>query len=149
MKLISKNLFYFFGFIILFSITGCGSSETQTVTEETEAFTIEPYYWNSISEDIQLQIGGAGCEFHPMNDDTQVYMLNGYVKINGIFELLEEKQTNSADYSKQVYENNRWIITIEMYPNKTNDYKEPGSLTLRSKVKDGSTSIDVIRICGT
>jgi hypothetical protein len=36
-----------------------------------------------------------------------------------------------------------------MDTNKTNDFQETGTLTIRSKVKDGSTSIKIKRFCGT
>jgi hypothetical protein len=155
MKHISKLLFYVLSVGILFSNVACDESKkenTEVIKEaipEEESFDIQPYEWESLPQDIQNQISGAGCNYATVNNENAFYMVNGCVKINGIYELLEEKETYSPDYSKQVYENSRWVITIIIAPNKSNDITEKGTLTLRSKMKNGSTNVDVVRFCGT
>jgi hypothetical protein len=76
-------------------------------------------------------------------------MSNGLIKINGIYEVLQEKQIDSPDFSKQVYENSRWIIYIDMDTSNNENTQETGTLTLRSKVKDGVTTVKINRFCGT
>jgi len=155
MKHIAKLLFYTLSLTLLFSISGCENAKNENNVEikeeiqEEETFGIEPYNWNDVPEEIRNQIMGAGCEYSPVNNENLYYMVNGCVKINGIYELLEEKNTYSPDFSKQVFENSRWVLTIIVQPNQSNEIKEQGMLTLRSKMKNGSASVEVLRFCGT
>ena len=70
-------------------------------------------------------------------------------QVNGVYEILLENTQTSLNDPKQVYENSRWIITIEMKPNYENEYLQPGILTIRSKTQDGSSTIEIVRECGT
>ena len=99
MKHISKLLFYVLSVGILFSNVACDESKkenTEVIKEaipEEESFDIQPYEWESLPQDIQNQISGAGCNYATVNNENAFYMVNGCVKINGIYELLEEKET--------------------------------------------------------
>ena len=147
MKLISKNLLY--SFLILFSLSFISCDSGTRANTENDSFLLEKYKWDEVPVNIKNQLQGGGCVFYDENNESFIYMTDGLVKINGIYEILQDNTTTSLDDPKQVFENNRWIITIEMEQNNTDPYKEPGILTIRSKERDGEETVKVQRYCGT
>jgi hypothetical protein len=73
-------------------------------------------------------------------------MTNGLVKINGIFEILNYKSSNE-NYTRDIYENERWIIYGDVIEN--TDGSLTGTMKLRSKSKDGSTTVNIKKMCGS
>ena len=143
MKVITKKRILLIYIFILFSVSGCFQDSNK------ETFVIDPFKSGDVPDDIQNQIAGAGCAYFQLNNEEFIYMSNGLVKINGIYEVLQEKQIDSPDFSKQVYENSRWIIYIDMNMSNNENTQETGTLTLRSKGKDGVTTVKINRFCGT
>jgi hypothetical protein len=143
MKVITKKTILLIYIFILLSVSGCFQDSNK------ETFVIDPFKSGDVPDDIQNQIAGAGCAYFQLNNEEFIYMSNGLIKINGIYEVLQEKQIDSPDFSKQVYENSRWIIYIDMDTSNNENTQETGTLTLRSKVKDGVTTVKINRFCGT
>ncbi len=134
--------------VFLLSTTGC-LGDIKSPIQEEDAFKLETFRWKTVPKNIQDQAMGSNCEFMPINNETELYMTGGLIKINGIYEILEEKNTDNLDFNKQIFENSRWIILVEMNPDKSNNNQDTGTLTLRSKEKDGATTVQVQRFCGT
>ncbi len=143
MKVITKKTILLIYIFILLSVSGCFQDSNK------ETFVIDPFKSGDVPDDIQNQIAGAGCAYFQLNNEEFIYMSNGLIKINGIYEVLQEKQIDSPDFSKQVYENSRWIIYIDMDTSNNENTQETGTLTLRSKGKDGVTTVKINRFCGT
>lgn len=143
MKVISKKAILLVYVFIVIGVSGCFQDSNK------ETFVIDPFKWGEVPEDIQNQIAGAGCAYFQLNNEEFIYMSNGLIKINGLYEMLQEKQIDSPDFSKQVYENSRWIIYIDMDTSNNENTQETGTLTLRSKGKDGVSTVKINRFCGT
>jgi len=143
MKVITKKAVLLIYVFIVIGISGCFQDSNK------ETFVIDTFKWVEVPEDIQNQIVGAGCAYFQLNNEELIYMTDGLIKINGLYEVLQEKQIDSPDFSKQVYENSRWIIYIDMDTSNNENTQETGTLTLRSKGKDGETTVKINRYCGT
>lgn len=143
MKVITKKITILICIFISVGLSSCFQDSNK------ETFVIDPFKWGDVPDDIQNQIAGAGCTYFQLNNEEFIYMSNGLIKINGLYEMLQEKQIDSPDFSKQVYENSRWIIYIDMNTSNNENTQETGTLTLRSKGKDGVTTVKINRFCGT
>lgn len=143
MKVITKKITILICIFISVGLSSCFQDSNK------ETFVIDPFKWGDVPDDIQNQIAGAGCAYFQINNEEFIYMSNGLIKINGLYEMLQEKQIDSPDFSKQVYENSRWIIYIDMNTSNNENTQETGTLTLRSKGKDGVTTVKINRFCGT
>jgi len=95
-KLISKPIYYIVYCFFLLSIIGCNEEINKVIPEE-EPFNLETYNWKNVPDNIQNQVIGQGCQYTPINNDNINYMSNGLIKINGIYEVLEDKLINSSD----------------------------------------------------
>jgi hypothetical protein len=145
MRLLLKHYNYLFLTILLLSSTGCLGDIKNPIQEE-DAFKLETFRWESIPQNIQDQVSGAGCTYFANNNNQDILLTNGLVKINGIFEIIEYKSSND-DYTNDIYENDRWIIYGKMVSNP--DGTLTGTLKLRSKSKDGSTVVSANKVCGS
>jgi len=145
MKVFIKSCSYLLLCLLLLSTTGC-FGDIKSVIPEEDAFKLETFRWESVPQNIQDQIIGAGCTYYQNSNNQDILLTNGLVKINGIFEIVDYKSSND-DYTKDVYENERWIIHADMTSH--TDGTLTGTLTLRSKSKDGSTTVKSNKICGS
>jgi hypothetical protein len=120
------------------SLTGCVSGDFSSPSINPEVFI-----WDDIPTDIQNQFDGAGCAYAKANGSEKFLMINGLLKINGIYENLED--LSQGDYNHERYENARWIVFIDM--NESGD--ETGTMKIRSKENDGEFITPILRSCGT
>ena len=80
------------------ALTSCGSNADSitNLPEKTEAdveFNLETFEFEDLSPEMQEQISEVGCDYS-FKKDGKPFMINGLVKINGIFERLQEVQMN-------------------------------------------------------
>jgi hypothetical protein len=127
--------------ILFFLTQGCFGSITPPINN----FKLESFSYEEIPEYISDQISGAGCSFDLASNNGKTVMSNGLIKINGIYEILSDESSNGDFYNSNRYENERWILIVEM--NEAGD--ETGILKLRSKNQDGEYQIKINRFCGT
>ncbi len=145
MQLFTKYFSYLLLSVLLLSTTGCFGDIKKQIEEE-EAFKLETFRWESIPQNIQDQVSGAGCTYYSNVNTEDIIMTNGLVKINGIFEILNYKSSNE-NYTRDIYENERWIIYGDVIEN--TDGSLTGTMKLRSKSKDGSTTVNIKKMCGS
>jgi hypothetical protein len=107
----------------LLALMSCGSkgsgsgsssgSEVQAPSAQVSASSIEleTYRFDDLSEEVQNQISGAGCGFGFTRGGGE-FCINGLIKVNGLYELLEE--ADSGDESQIKYRNKNWELKLKI-----------------------------------
>jgi|LakMenEpi03Aug12_release.lakeMendotaPanAssembly.Ray.scaffolds.fasta_scaffold911574_1 hypothetical protein len=108
--------------------------------KKEDQFTLQPFNLSEVSDDMKdkawsAQIGAGGC-VHSKPKSDLIYMYGGLVKINGVFEILQEK--SNGDFS-----NKKWLVKINCnnYPNCT--------IKLKNILNGGYSNVQVESSCGT
>jgi hypothetical protein len=141
-KRIHPILIFTYLSIILLS-SGCPGGGVNIVPPK---FELETFSYDEVPLEIMSQVDGAGCVYTSQSSSDRILMINGVIKINGIYEILQSN--NGTDFSKEKYENERWIIFTDVISNDSYT-NESGTIKLRSKNVDGEFSVNILRSCGT
>ena len=95
------------------------------------SFRIGLLDYNQLPRYLKNQIEGAGCEY-TFTKDGNAFMINGLMKINGVYEMLER----TKEYDKTIiYENDRW--QLKLYLQSTSHFEggssHRGTMWLKNK----------------
>ena len=103
--------------------------------------------YDNVGECLQNQIEGAGCGF-AFTKEGESFFINGLVRINGVYEMLEPIDNGSENL--MIYENENWELRLYLKV----DSEEGGStfysgkMTLRSKQTNQTKTTKIFGGCG-
>ena len=124
------------------------STETKNEIKPEQELDLGYIIYDQLPTTIQEQIEGAGCGFS-FTPNGESFMINGLIRINGLYELLEANNDAGSD-DLMIYENNRWEMRFYLDKNRN---EEEGSLfgarmTLRNKKTGQKLSKKAFGSCG-
>ena len=122
--------------ITLFFIVSCESK-----------IDVGKFNFDDLPNEIQNQIGGAGCSFSFENEEEACF-INGLMKINGLYEMLSP--VDIGDEKTMIYINKNWEFELNIEDNLEEDYVSEiiGTVTLKSRSTDESKIFKVFGGCG-
>lgn len=139
-----KNILLPIFFIPIVFLFAC-ENITKVVKPEISysPFNIEIFYDKDVPEYYKEALGG-GCFYHSQGRSEENLMLDGLIKVNGLFEKLEYTSWDE-ERNTIIYENSKWILNIKTDSNNPNF----ATMQLRSKVTDGVFEKKAEGGCGT
>lgn len=123
------------------------SEKTDRKESEVVEFNLAEIDYDHLSQNLQSQVEGAGCQFSLTKNGNPV-MLNGLIRVNGIYEFLESSESGSDQL--MIYENEHWLLRIKTTPSHSGEEGsiQRGTMTLRSKQSDQSLKKAGFVFCG-
>lgn len=148
--------------IYTFSLIGCTETTTNdndssknkidpTEIKKEDQISIETINYDNLPENYQEQIEGAGCDFSQDKDGESV-VINGLMKINGLYEFLEYVETH--DSKEMLYINKNWELQIKIEYERSGEDEEgyssdyEGTAILKSRNTSAKKSFKVYGACG-
>ena len=136
--------------LVALTFTGCNqkSGESTEATEEP-GYTIElsEINYDELSEETQSQIEGAGCGFSDEKDGNPI-LVNGLMKINGVYELMQWVETGDSKTILYINKNWEFQLTVEQQQDDMTGSIMEGTATLKSRTSEQQKTFKAYGGCG-
>ena len=131
------------------NVKGNDTNVTEPTPKPTQEISIETINFDDLPTNYQDQIEGAGCAFS-LSPEGDAINLNGLMKINGLYELLNYTEIN--DRKTMLYINKNWEFQINIEYEKTGEPGDgselEGTATLKSRNTNDVKKFKVFGGCG-
>jgi len=136
---------------LLFACTfGCNQQSAKTAEpplEEGYVIELGHINYDELSEETQNQIEGAGCGFSTEKDGDPI-LVNGLMKINGVYELMQYVETSDSKTLLYVNKNWEFQLDIEQQEDDLSGSIMEGTATLKSRTSNQSKTFRAYGGCG-
>ena len=104
--------------------------------------------YEELSEETQSEIIGGGCGFSTEKDGNPIFV-NGLMKINGVYELMNYVETNDSKTLLYVNKNWEFQLNVEEEIEQATGSIMEGSATLKSRTSDEEKTFQAFGGCGS
>ncbi|MFN5912337.1 MAG: hypothetical protein ACK45H_13435 [Bacteroidota bacterium] len=115
--------------------------------QEDSSIQLGEINYEGLSEETQLEIGGAGCGFSKTVEGASIFM-NGLMLINGVYEMLQPVETNDSETLLYVNKNWEFELQVENTVDEEGGSAMDGTATVKSRTSDQVITLKVFGQCG-
>ena len=128
--------------LISFLLTSCD------LINDSSNLQLGEINYEELSEETQSQIVGPGCGFSTEKDGNPIFV-NGLMKINGVYELMNYVETNDSKTLLYVNKNWEFQLNVEKEIEQATGSIMEGTATLKSRTSDEVKTFDAFGGCGS